>query len=169
LVIDRDVRQTLGVTSFARDGRKWTQSGISDPSRYRWFVAMARVREAEDDPEAAAELLDQAERLYLRGFFPEVRPIAAMKARIRIAQGKLSEAGDWARQRGVSATDDLSYLREFDHLTLVRLLIGRYRVQRDDSPIREAVGLLRRLLEAAARSRRTGKPRRGPHAASSRT
>ncbi|MDQ3531114.1 MAG: LuxR C-terminal-related transcriptional regulator [Actinomycetota bacterium] len=118
-------------------------------SRYRWFVAMARVREAEGDPEAATELLDQAERLYLRGFFPEVRPIAAMKARIRIAQGKLSEAGDWARQRGVSASDDLSYLREFDHLTLVRLLIAQYRVQRGDTAIREAVEFLQRLLEAA--------------------
>ncbi|MPZ92909.1 MAG: helix-turn-helix transcriptional regulator [Actinobacteria bacterium] len=154
--IHRELGQLDTATRHLETAKTLGERASMTESRYRWFVAMARVREAEDDPEAAAELLDQAERLYLRGFFPEVRPIAAMKARIRIAQGKLLEAGDWARQRGVSATDDLSYLREFDHLTLVRLLIGRYRVHRDDSAIREAVGLLRRLLEAAEGSRRTG-------------
>ena len=32
-------------------------------------------------------------------------------------------------ERGVSATDDASYLREFDHLTLVRLLLAQHRAQ----------------------------------------
>ena len=34
-------------------------------NRYRWHVAMARVRQAEGDPRAALELLDEAERLYV--------------------------------------------------------------------------------------------------------
>ena len=80
-------------------------------SRYRWFVAMALLAEADGDPEGAVHLLDQAEQLYRPGFFPDVRPIAAMKARIWIAQGRLSEAADWARERGVSATDEVSYLQ----------------------------------------------------------
>ena len=57
-------------------------------SRYRWFVAMGRVADAEGDPQEAITLLDQAEQLYRPGFFPDVRPIAAMKARIRIAPGR---------------------------------------------------------------------------------
>ena len=125
-------------------------------NRYRWFVAMARVREAEGDPEGAIELLNQAELLYLRGFVPEVRPIAAMKARIRIVQGQLPAAQDWSRGRRLSATDDVSYLREFEHVTLTRLLIAQYRVHRLESMIREVVGLLDRLLEAAEASGRTG-------------
>jgi LuxR family maltose regulon positive regulatory protein len=76
--------------------------------RFRWFVARGRVADAEGDPEDAIQLLDQAERLYLRGFFPDLRPIPAMKARVWIAQGKLSEAADWARERGVSARDDVA-------------------------------------------------------------
>ena len=40
--------------------------------------------------EEAITLLDQAEQLYRPGFFPDVRPIAAMKARVWIAQGNLS-------------------------------------------------------------------------------
>lgn len=125
-------------------------------NRYRWFVAMARVREAEGDLDGAIDLLDDAERLYLRGFFPEVRPITAMKARIRVAQGRLPEALDWARERGLSATDDLSYLREFEHVTLARLLIAQYRAHRSGSVIREAIGLLDRLLKAAEAFGRTG-------------
>ncbi len=79
-----------------------------------------------------------------------------MKARIRIEQGKLSEAADWARQRGLSAADDLHYLLEFDHLTLVRLLIAQHRDHGDPAAIRAAGDLLDRLLEAAGGSARTG-------------
>ena len=93
-------------------------------SRYRWFVAMGRLAVADGDPERAVASLDQAEALYRPGFLPDVRPIAALRARVRIAQGELSEAADWARARGVSAADDVSYLSELDHLTLVRLLIA---------------------------------------------
>jgi LuxR family maltose regulon positive regulatory protein len=79
-----------------------------------------------------------------------------MRARIRITQGKLSEAAEWARERGLSATDGVSYLREFDHLTLVRLLVAQYGVHRDAGAIREVVGLLDRLLKAAEESARQG-------------
>ncbi len=103
----------------------------------------------EGDRDGAIDLLDQAERRYRRGFYPDVRPIAAMKARIRIKQGRLSEAADWARERGLSAADDPSYLHEFEHLTLVRLLIAQHRDHDDPDAIREAVDLLDRLLEAA--------------------
>ncbi|MBT2551926.1 LuxR C-terminal-related transcriptional regulator [Arthrobacter sp. ISL-5] len=125
-------------------------------NRHRWFVAMARVREAEGDPDGAIELLDEAGRLHLRGFVPEVRPIAAVKARIRIAQGRLPEALDWAREHGLSATDDLRYLREFEHVTLARLLIAQYRIHWAENTIRDAVALLDRLLEAAEGSGRNG-------------
>ena len=85
-----------------------------------------------------------------------MRPIAAIKARIWIAQGNLSEAADWARDRGVSATDDASYLREFDHLTLVRLLLAQHRADPDTGAADRALGLLDRLLEAAETAGRAG-------------
>ena len=124
--------------------------------RYRWFVAMSRVADAEGDPLEAITLLDRAEEVYRPGFFPDLRPIAAMRARVWITHGDLARAADWARERGVSATDDAAYLREFDHLTLVRLLIAQHRANPGTGAIDQAVRLLDRLHEAADTSGRAG-------------
>ena len=124
--------------------------------RYRWFVAMSRVADAEGDPLEAITLLDQAEEVYRPGFFPDLRPIAAMRARVWITHGDLARAADWARERGVSAADDAAYLKEFDHLTLVRLLIAQHRATPDTGAIGRAVRLLDRLHETADTAGRAG-------------
>ena len=67
---------------------------------YRWRVAMARIRVAEGDLDGALDLLQEAERLYVSDFYPNVRPIAALKTRVWVAQGRLAEALDWAREAG---------------------------------------------------------------------
>ncbi len=123
---------------------------------YRWRVAMARIREAQGDLDGALNLLHEAERLYVSDFYPNVRPIAARKTRVWLAQGRVGEALGWAREQGLSAQDDLSYLREFEHITLARVLLARYKRDRTDSSIREAIGLLERLLQAAEEGGRTG-------------
>jgi LuxR family maltose regulon positive regulatory protein len=125
-------------------------------SRYRWFVARGLLARAAGDPGQAVQLLDQAERLHRPGFFPEVRPIAALRARIWIAESKLAEAADWARARGVTVADDARYLSEFDHLTLVRLLLAQHRARPDTNALAQTAGLLDRLQEAAKASARAG-------------
>jgi ATP/maltotriose-dependent transcriptional regulator MalT len=125
-------------------------------NRYRWRVAMARIREAQGDLDGALDLLREAERLYVSDFSPNVRPVAAVRARVWVAQGRLGDALDWARERGLSVEDDLSYLREFEHITLARLLLARYQSDRADRSMFEALGLLERLLQAAEQGERTG-------------
>jgi LuxR family maltose regulon positive regulatory protein len=123
---------------------------------YRWRVAMARVREAEGDPDGALDLLDEAQGVYVGDFSPNVRPIPASRARVLAAQDRVDEALDWAREQGLSADDDLSYLREFEHITLARLLLAGHRVQRSEPSLRDAARLLQRLLQAAEAGERTG-------------
>ena len=118
-------------------------------NRHRWYVAMARLRQAQGDLDAAADLLEQAHALYLPGYFPDVHPIPALRARIDIARGRLDLARDWAGKQGVTTAGDLSYLAECDHLTLARLLIAEHRVD-------EARALLERLLAAAESTGREG-------------
>jgi LuxR family transcriptional regulator, maltose regulon positive regulatory protein len=123
---------------------------------YRWRVAMARIREAEGDLVGALDLLNEAERLYVSDFFPNVRPVPAWRARVWVEQGALGQALGWARERGLSVDDDLSYLREFEHITLVRLLLTQHTAERADRSLHEATQLLDRLLQAAEAGGRTG-------------
>jgi len=125
-------------------------------SGYRWFVAMSRVAAAEGDSYAAVTLLDQAEQLYRPSFFPDVRPISAMRARVWIRQGELADAVAWARGRGLTVDDPASYLREFDHLTLVRLLVAQHRQDPRPAGLDPADALLRRLAESADSAGRAG-------------
>jgi LuxR family maltose regulon positive regulatory protein len=118
-------------------------------NRYRWLVAMARIRQSEGDLGGALDLLNEAERVYVGDFFPDVRPVPALRARVWAAQGKVGDALGWVRERGLSVEDDLSYLREFEHITLARVLLAHRSVE-------EAIRLLRRLLRAAEDGARTG-------------
>jgi LuxR family maltose regulon positive regulatory protein len=123
---------------------------------YRWRVVLARVRIAHGDLDGALELLEEAERRYVGDFFPPVRPVAAWKARLWAAQGRLGDALLWAQERGLSAHDELSYIREFEHLTLARVLLARSGRDPADRSLPEAIGLLERLLQAADAGGRTG-------------
>jgi LuxR family maltose regulon positive regulatory protein len=125
-------------------------------NRYRWCTALARLKEAQGDLDGALTLLDQAERLYVRDFFPNLRPVAALKTRVWITQGRLGEAFAWVREQGLSVEDDLGYLREFDHITLSRVLLAHYKSERAERIILEAIGLLERLLQAAEKGERWG-------------
>ena len=51
---------------------------------------------------------------------------------------------------------DLSYLREFEHITLARVLLARYQAERAEASIHQATRLLERLLSAAEEGARTG-------------
>jgi LuxR family maltose regulon positive regulatory protein len=123
---------------------------------YRWRASAARVRAAEGDFVGAIELVNEAERLYVGDFFPNVRPVAAQRARLWISNSQLREALGWARQAGIALDDDLDYLREFEHVTFVRLLLARARSERSTASSADAVALLGRLRQAATDGGRVG-------------
>jgi LuxR family maltose regulon positive regulatory protein len=79
-----------------------------------------------------------------------------VKARLWIAQGRLSDAWGWARDRGVTAADELSYVHEFEHATLARLLLAQGTRDRSDRLVDDATDLLGRLVEAAEQGGRKG-------------
>jgi len=123
---------------------------------YRWRSTMARIRQAQDDLDGALQLLEEAERVYDGNFSPNVRPVATWKVRVWLVQGRLDEATRWARERGLSVDDKLTYLHEFDHITFARVLLACHQHDRADVPITEIVNLLERLLKAAEEGGRMG-------------
>ena len=110
------------------------QAGVSEPP-YRLCISMALVKQSQGDIDGALDLLDEAARLYQRDRLPDVCPIAALKTRVWVRQGRLADALGWVRQQNLSYDDDLSYLREFEHITLARTLIAQYRNDLVDNAI----------------------------------
>jgi LuxR family maltose regulon positive regulatory protein len=123
---------------------------------YRWRAAMARIRQAQGDLDSALQLLEEAERVYDGNFSPNVRPVATRKVRVWLEQGRLGEALNWAREYGLSLENELSYLHEYDHITLARVLLACYLNNHADVQIAEIAELLERLLKAAEDGRRMG-------------
>jgi LuxR family maltose regulon positive regulatory protein len=140
---------------LARSQQLGEHNGLRQ-NAYRWRVAMARLRGAAGDLDAALELLNEADRVYAGDFSPNVRPVPAVRARVRVRRGELSHAAAWARERQLSADDDLSYLREFEHVTLARLLIAGFTAERTAGSLDETTRLLERLLVAAEQGERGG-------------
>ena len=146
---NREVVQHLGRASDLGDG-----AGLPRQP-YRWRVAMAHLRESEGDTAAAASLLSEAERLFNSDYSPNIRPVSADRARLHIRGGDLAAARTWAVAAGVSADDELDYLREYGHLTLARLLMAEHQATGDPDYLDQAAELLERLLVAATESERT--------------
>jgi LuxR family maltose regulon positive regulatory protein len=67
----------------------------------------------------------------------------------------VDQALAWAGSRGLSAEDELTYVREFEHLTLARALMTEGNRDADRS-LGAALGLLGRLRRAAQDGRRNG-------------
>jgi LuxR family maltose regulon positive regulatory protein len=109
---------------------------------YRSRVAQARVDTVRGNLPDALEELREAERRYISDFFPYVRPIPAMIARVEIKLGQLDAAARWAASAGVTVDDTLTYAREYEHVTLARLLIAQ-------SDLHRALPFLRRLSASA--------------------
>jgi LuxR family maltose regulon positive regulatory protein len=116
---------------------------------------MAHLRESEGDAAAAASLLAEAERLFNSDFSPNVRPVPAVLARLHLRVGDLAAARSWAAAAGVGADDELHYLREYEHLTLARLLLAQHQATGNPDHLDHAARLSERLHAVATDAERT--------------
>ena len=123
---------------------------------HRLCVSQARLKEAQGDLNGALILLDEAERVHIRGPLPDVRPVTAMRVRIWLKQGKLADAKRWASEQRLSVDDDLSFIREFEYITLARVLIATGKSDRMAGLLDDATRLLGRLLQEAETGGRMG-------------
>ena len=123
------------------------QGGLADLV-WHAYLRLAGIRQARGDAEGALDAIEQAEQVARTIGVPQViAGTAADKAWLWVRQGNLAAAVHWAQQSGLSVEDELSPLREFEHITLARVLLAQGKLD-------EALGLLDRLLplaEAAGR------------------
>jgi len=131
------------------------QAGLPD-WRYRFCRVQARFKETQGDLTSALDWLDEAERNFRSTPVPAVRPLAALRTRIWVAQGRLREARHWVQEMNLSVDDELSFLREFEHITLARVCMAEYMRDPANRSLREALHLLDRLQQAAQAGGRLG-------------
>jgi LuxR family maltose regulon positive regulatory protein len=109
---------------------------------------LARIRQARGDDDGAMAAIQRAVQI-AQGFdIARISTlIAAHRTRIWLAQGKLELAGRWARD--YEGLGEVEYLREFEDLTLARVLLAQ------DKPA-EALAVLDTLLLPAEAAGRMG-------------
>jgi LuxR family maltose regulon positive regulatory protein len=120
-------------------------------NRERWWSATAAVRAARGDLSGASAALDEAEQAYVRLPLPRPRPIGATRARLRVRQGRVGEARSWADARGLSTADPITYLTEYESLTLARVRIA----EAESGSLDDTLDLLGRIAAAAEAGGRT--------------
>jgi LuxR family maltose regulon positive regulatory protein len=125
-------------------------------NRFRWYTVTAALHRSRGDLETAASMLTRAETLYLPGFFPDTRPIPAALASVRIAQGCLADAWEWAGTHHITEETEPTYLAEYNLLTLARLHIAQFRSDGDPAGLDTAIDILDRVVAAARAADRQG-------------
>jgi LuxR family maltose regulon positive regulatory protein len=137
-------------------GQEVVARAVLPGNAYRLSCALARLSAAQGDLDGALDHLAEAERRYQRAAVPDVAPIAAIRARVWLRQGRWHAALGWAHQRGLTVDDDLTFLNEYEYLTFARILIAAAQHQPGATALHAAITLLERLLHAAEAGGRSG-------------
>src|SRR5215472_1044286 len=136
--------------SHVAEGIELCRRLTSTQSLATGLATLAWIRLAMGDPAAATEAMEEAYHvLPSLDVVSLYNPVPAERARLLLAQGKVSEAAAWLEERGLAEGDEPVYAREREYLVLVRLLLAQ------SAPDR-ALGLLERLHGPAEAQGRTG-------------
>lgn len=142
---EQALRQSAEVGAFA---------ALPDwPFRHR--LAQAQLHFANGEIDDGFTRLDEAERLFVHPPAPLFQPIHAVRARIWIRQGKLNAARQWAQEYQLSPDDPPHYIREFEQITMARLLLAEVRADQDSATGATLEALLDRLLDLTEVQNRT--------------
>lgn len=114
------------------------------------FITLAKIRRAKGDLEGALNTVAEGKKkLQGRGRTFWEYLFDLFTARLHLDRHDLQSAGEWLDLRRVSVYDDLSSLREFEHLVFARYLTLSSRHD-------EAILLLNRLHSLAEKEKRLG-------------
>ena len=136
---------------FVIEGIERGQGGGNESLVASGYTTLARLKLAQGKVDDALDLTMKVEQLARTCTIPLIAShAAAMQALLWLARGNIEVARHWIRETKLSVNDELSYAREFEHITLARVLLalGRYDT---------ALPFLHRLLlaaEAGGRMRR---------------
>jgi len=135
-------------THHATTGIAIVQSNEHPRMLLEAYATLARIRQAEGNFSAAQTLMARAVAVAQTESMQWAAPrVAAYQARTWLAQGYTDRAEQWRQTARLRLDDELSSQREYEHITLARVLLAQ------DHPA-EALAFLQRLAVAAQRAGR---------------
>lgn len=108
-----------------------SERGFITENQHRWPIVSAQLHAARGEFPRAWDLLDEAAARYRAGFYPDLRPVEATRARLQLAGDDLEAAASWAARLDLSFDDQPEFIREYETLTLVRLHLSVHRSAAD--------------------------------------
>lgn len=147
----REWNQLDAATRHLEEGIELGEKGGNVDVVIDGYVVLARTRYALGDEAGATDMLQGAKRLAQQhSMDASVALVEAWQARLCVWQGNRWAAAHWLEEYGLSIEDELGYPREFEHITLARVLIALDRYD-------EAIELSERLSRAAEAGGRMGR------------
>ena len=137
--------------------REYLSKGIS--SCLQWghsdsliigYTAQSRAALATDDRCEAIEAFQRAERLVQRTAIDPwtVSLVDELRMRLWLADGDLPAAQRWAAEAGLDLKDNITFLRDIEHINLLHLLLAQGSQDQGQIYLNEALALADRLLVA---------------------
>ena len=97
--------------------------------------------------------------MYVGDYSPDVRPCRPSARGCWSRRATSPRPAHWAREQAASRADDeLTYLREYEHVTLARLLLAEHAREGSEPALRDATG----SSTGCGRGRGGGRPDRHP-------
>ncbi len=111
------------------------------------YATLAKVRLAQGDVSGAHDACQDAQRLsqLMKGYMYARRWVEDCQLRLWRSQGNMDATARWVEECGLGVNDDLSFMRDIEHITLARALITLGQGQSVSSNINDAMTLLVRL------------------------
>ncbi|MCB0163726.1 MAG: hypothetical protein KDI79_05840 [Anaerolineae bacterium] len=129
------------------------------------LITQARLLAAEGRPDEGLTVLSEIEGEAAPSLSGGAPDPAAARVLLRLAQGDFTAAARWASRSGLSTAGPIDYAREFDYLTLIRVLLAQATLEAQGlrlpgpspNPFADAETLLATLLQTALAGGRTGR------------
>lgn len=142
---------------YLKQGLQLLLGTIEDSATAHGHIALARMYQAQGEPDAALAALQRAEAWFEQMQIvqpPTAALLAAHRARLWLRQGNVDAAVRWAEASGLHAHDEPDETRESEYLTLVRLFLAQGRgdlARQDPAQVQRLLDYLLSAAEAAGR------------------
>ncbi len=154
----REMNDLESATTYVNEGVRLAEMGGDFTFLRDSYIARARLEQAHKNWETCLEFIQKAEQVAHRSRnVQDGMLLTAWQARMLLAKGDVESAYKWAKQTDVKVDDALSFLREFEHITLARVLVAQGRCHPTANFLADAKRLLDRLKDSAESAGRMGR------------